>query len=253
MVIFNERKWIEDIIKNRDWMKMGHPRKMIKFLIKYYYPDFKDKKPREFQRFILDEMNAFNYPIERYEEYEYAGYALSTCKKALKGELNTYLRTDDCIGITQGELDIISKAKNNQQKKLLFTLYVLAKLYPYHSGWINYKDSEIFKLANVHLSVQDRDYLINDLYQQGLLQLNHIIGKNGLKVDLVENTPVVMQITLEKAFGNQYLAYIKGDEWSVCSDCGRLFKRSSQQGRPPIYCPKCAYKVKLEQNKSYKS
>jgi len=252
MVIFNERQWVENIIKERDWMSMGNPRKMIKYLVKYHYPNFKEKTAREFQRFILSEMELFNYPIELYEEYEYANYALSTCKKAIKGDFSVYLRSTNGIEITQGEMDIIAQAKTNQQKKLLFTLYVLAKLYPYHSGWVNYKDSEIFRLANVHLSVEERDYLINDLYTQGLLQLNHIVGKGGLKVELVEDSPVVLRVELEKAFGNQYLAYIKGEEWMVCSDCGRLFKRSSIQGRPPKYCPKCAYRTKIEQNRGYK-
>ena len=229
MVIFNERKWVQEIIETKNWKAMGHPKKMIKYLIKYYCPEFKNKTNTEFISHIFSAMDSFGYSVCMYEEWMYAGYIKATCRKAMKGEFNTYLRDMDNISITQAEMDIIAKAANNQQKKLLFTMYVLAKLYPYHSGWVNYKDSEIFKLANLHLTLEERDYLINDLYSAGLLQLNHIVGKSGFKVELQEDSPVALTISTASNFGNQYLAYIKGDEWIICKECGRLIKKHNNR------------------------
>ena len=246
-IVFNEYKWLKDKIENRDYAAMRPVKRTIRNLIKYYYPEFKNKTTKEFQRFILDEMLRFNIDIAEYEEYEFADYTKNMCRKAIKGEFNTVLRDSDTVEITQGELDIIAKAENDRQKKLLFTLYVLAKLSPYHSGWVNYRDSEIFKLANLHLSVKDQDYLIHDLYAQGLLQLNHIIGKSGLKVELVEDSPTGLVLDLEKSFGNQYMAYIKKSQgWTYCHKCGKLIKKKAPNQK---YCDKCNQEAYKEQNK----
>lgn len=249
MIIFNERNRIKNIIEQRDKNAIKSKHGLIKALVKYYYPQFTNKSWKEYQQFIISEMNQFGFDSGEYEEWEYANFIKRTCKNALNGNFDTYLRETDFIEITEAELDIISKAENDKQKKVLFTLYVLAKLYPYHSGWVNYRDSEIFKLANVHLNIEDRDYLIHDLYNLGLLQLNHIVGKSGFKVELAEESPAACKVTREDHFGNQYLLYIKNHEWIMCKNCGRLIKRRSPNQK---YCKKCADQIQKEQINQWK-
>lgn len=249
MIVFNERKRIENIINNRDKKEIKNIYSLIKALIKYYYPQFENKTWREYQSFIISELDKFQFDASEYDEWKYADYIKRICKKALSGDFNIYLREFNYVEITEGEMEIIAKAENNKQKKLLFTLYVLAKLYPYGSGWVNYRDSEIFKLANVHLNIEDRDYLIHDLYTLGLLQLNHIVGKSGLKVELVENSPAACKVTRADHFGNQYMLYEKNHEWIMCERCGRLVKRRSPNQK---YCKKCADQIQKEQINSWK-
>lgn len=249
MITFNEKKRIENIINTRDKKTITNKYSLIKALIKYYYPQFKNKTWKEYQSFIISELDEFQFDAAEYDEWKYADYIKKKCKDALSGDFNTYLRELDRIEITEGELDIISKAKNDKQKKLLFTLYVLAKLYPYGSGWVNYRDSEIFNLANVHLGTEDRDYLIHDLYSSGLLQLNHIIGESGFKVELVKDSPVACVVTREDHFGNQYLLYEKNHEWIMCERCGRLVKKRSPNQK---YCKKCAEIIQKDKISNWK-
>lgn len=243
MIIFNERKRIADIINRRDKKAILNKYTLIRSLIKYYYPQFANRNWKEYYRFILSEMDKFQFDIEEYEEWEYSDFVKRTCKNALNGEFNVNLRNLDYVEITEAEFDIIAKAETNPQKKLLFTLYVLAKLYPYDSGWVNFRDAEIFKLANVHLSIEDRDYLIHDLKEQGLLELNHIVGKSGLRVKLASDSPVALRIERPDHFGNQYLLYLKNHEWMMCERCGRLIRRNNNKQK---YCKYCYKKLNHE-------
>ncbi len=249
MIKFDERKWLKDVIENRNQQAITNNKYLVKYLIKYYYPQFKNKTAVEFKEFIINEMNLFHFDNARYEEWELADYIDRLCKKALKGEFNVYLRELEYVDITQAEMDIIEQAQTNNHKKLLFTLYVLAKLYPYRSGWVNFRDSEIFKLANIHLNFRERHFLVNDLYTQGLLGLNHIIGKVSYKVNLVEDSPAVCRVSREDHFGNQYLLYVKNHEWTMCEKCGRLIKKHSPNQK---YCQKCAQIIQKNQIKQWK-
>ena len=245
MIIFNERKRIENIINTRNKKAISNKYTLIKALIKYYYPQFKDKTWQEYHKFILSEMNLFDFDIAEYEEWEYSEFIKTTCKKALCNKFNIYLRELDYVEITEAELNKISSAENDQQKKVLFTLYVLAKLYPYQSGWVNYKDSEIFKLANVHLSIRERDLLFFRLQKQGLIQLNHIVGQSGVRVELIEDSPVALKIENERCFGNQYIAYVRGGKWMICEKCGRLIQRKNNRQR---FCKQCYTKHHQEKS-----
>ncbi len=253
MVIFNDKKWISEIIESHDCTVFKNVKLLIKYLVKYYYPNFKDKTVKEYHRFILDEMLKFNYPIYQYEEWKYEDFVKKTCKDALDGKFSVFLRDYDSIQITQGEMNIIAKAENDQQKKLLFTLYVLAKLYPYRSGWVNFKESTIFKLANIHLNFKERHFLINDLYRQELLQLNHDISKIGYKVELVEDSPAILSVPNPNGynqpdkFGNQYLGFVRKG-WTICHKCGRLIKKHSPNQK---YCKKCNEEEYKKQNNEH--
>ena len=239
MVIFNERKYVDEMISNhKKDPKMGF-RTFLKYLIKYYYPEYKDKSVKEYTQKILDVVNSFNFESYLYQEYEYYDYIRRTCKKAQKGEFKAELRDFDSICVTKAEMEVIAKGKDDNERKLMFTLYVLAKVYSYHSGWVNYAPSEIFKLANIYISWRDRFLLINSLYEAGLLQLNHIIGKTGYKVELHEDSPAAITIELGQDFGKQYIAATRPG-WGICEECGRLIRKKTNNQR---YCKKCAEEV----------
>ena len=46
------------------------------------------------------------------------------------------------------------------------------------------------------------------------------------------------------------MAFIK-DDFKLCECCGKLIKIKSKDGRPPKYCKKCAYDIKLQKNNEY--
>lgn len=239
MVIFNERKYVEKMISTHTKEAKMSLRSFFRYLVKYYYPEYKDKSAKEYTRKILDVAASFNFESYMYQEYEYYDYVLRMCKRVQKGEIKAELRDIDSISVTKAEMEIIAKGKDDNERKLLFTLYVLAKVYSYHSGWVNYAPSEIFKLANIYISWRDRFLLINSLYEAGLLQLNHIIGKTGYKVELHEDSPAAITIEKGQDFGKQYIAETRSG-WGICEECGRLIRKKTNNQR---YCKKCANNV----------
>lgn len=239
MVIFNEHKYVDEMISTHTKEPKMSFRSFLKYLVKYYFEEYKDKALKEYVQQILETIKDFNFESYIYQEYEYYDYIKRLCKKAQKGEMKAELRNYDSIDITEAEMEIIAKGKDDNERKLLFTLYVLAKVYSYHSGWVNYAPSEIFKLANIYISWKDRFLLINSLYEAGIIQLNHIIGKTGYKVELHEDSPTAITISVGKDLGKQYIAATRPG-WGICQECGRLMKKKSPNQK---YCKKCAEQV----------
>lgn len=235
-IIINEREYVKNIIETRQKPENMSMYKFIKYLIMYYYDQYKDGSATRFQRFILDEIKLFNIDGIFYREFKYANYVLRNCRKMKKGEINHMLRDFDSIDITEQELEIINKAETEKHRKLLFTMYTLAKIAVQPSGWINYKLSEIFKRANINgLNRYDRNLMINDLYSAGLINLNHIVGKEGYKVELHPDSPAAITVYNFTRIGNTYLDKYK-DGWKMCECCGKMFKKKSPAQK---YCKMC--------------
>lgn len=251
MVIFNEKKYVQEIIEKHDKEKRINLNKLIKYIVRYYYEEYKDASIKDYVRKVLDVVNTFNYDEVYYREFMGDKIAKRLCKQAQKGELNCEFREIDSVSVTEAEMKIIEKGKNDRERKLLFTLYVLAKIYGYHSGWVNYPPTEIFRLANITLNYENRFLLIHELYKAGLIQLNHIIGKTGYKVELHEDSPVAITIPNDiydkpDHFGNQYMAFAKGVNWTLCHECGRLIRKHAPNQK---YCRKCAENINKQKTK----
>lgn len=244
MVIFNEKEYIEKIINEHNPLIKHSKKTLINYFVKYYYEEYKDKSLDDYVRVILDTMNSFGFPEIDYREFMFHKDIRKLCKKALKQEINTELRQLEYVEITEAEMTIIAKGNNDRERKLLFTLYVLAKVYRYHSGWVNYPPTEIFKLANISLNFEDRFLLIHKLYKAKLIELNHTIDKDGYKVELHEDSPVAIKVSVNHDFGNQYLAFVR-DGWKICEgeDCMKLIKIHAPNQR---YCKKCYEKIQKE-------
>lgn len=250
MVINNEKKFIENnILADRVCPPRMYMRTLIRYLVRYYYPKFKDKTWQEYVDFIKEDMKKFNFKLYEYREFQYSDYMKRLCKKMLKGEMKE-LREIDEINITQAEMDIIKQCETKQQQKVLFTLYVLAKVYGYDSGWVNFEIPEIFKLANVGMKYQDRLFLLHDIYVAGIIQINHIINKQGFKVQLIPDSPTAITITRFENLGRQYIAATNPD-YVCCERCQKLFKIKSKPngGRPQKYCDDCAEIINREKSK----
>ena len=155
------------------------------------------------------------------------------------------------MNIYQSELDIINKCETNKEKKLLFTLFVLAKINGNNYGWVNNEIKDIFQLANITATIKERASMIYKLYKAGLIGQSQKIDNLSLKVELGQSDEsTVLVIDSFENIGNQYIANFKPG-WKMCECCGKLFKVKSEKDHSSKYCKQCAYKTKLEQNNQY--
>ena len=208
-----------------DDLTMGY---FITLIAKYYYSnDFDSQRLSEIVKTKLLEFDLFNY-----QEYKYHNKIINICNGLYNGEIIIDFKERDYIPIYENEINLINGLKNDRQKKLMFTFFVVAR-YMDCDGWINKKNSkgisEVFKLANVTLTSEKRNELLHELYIGGYISF-------GKKVD---------NLNINQYIGN----FKKGYKQCVC--CGKKIKVKSNKDYSSKYCSKCAYQTKLKQNNIY--
>ena len=249
MIIINEYEYVKQILENRIIPKGVSNKRVLLYIAKYYFDPF--LTVNEMTELIFKTMDEFHLPLELYQEYKYASYVKGICEKLFSKELSSDFRNVEYVNIYQSELDIINRGENDRERKLLFTLFILAKTNGSSSGWINNELKDIFQLANVTATIKERATMVYKLYHAGLISQSHKIDNLSLKVDLgSDDEPVELVVNSFENIGNQYIANFKPG-WKMCECCGKLYKVKSVEGRPGKYCKQCAYIIKLKKNNQY--
>lgn len=246
MYILNEKDCIRTILvskQNTDKLSIGY---LITLIAKYYYSDTPDA---ESLSYIVKEKIA-ELKLEQYQEYKYHNKIMKVCENLFQGETDPRLKERNYIPVYEKELATVRSLKNDRQKKLLFTLFVIAR-YMECNGWINKKDSrglsEVFKLANITLPSDKKNELLHELYCAGHISFSKKIDNLNIRVNLENDGEIAYKVKEFSNIGNQYIGNFKKG-YKQCQCCG---KKIRDTGNKRKYCEKCAYERKLKKNKSY--
>ena len=242
MLIVDERELVESIIASKEKPPKMGMRSFIRYLAMYYYDEYGSLPLASYIGFIQNKIKTFSFPLYVYEESRFYNYLFKTCSKIKSGTMNHKLRDSAPVVITKEEMKIISLAPTEKHRKLLFTLYVLAKKVIPSTGWVNFSLRDIFAFANVYVNQNQKYEMIYDLNQLKLIEVNHIIDKQGYKVNLIEDSPPAIAISDFRSLGNQYLGKTK-DGWIDCEICHRMVKIKSKYDHSRKYCRTCAEEV----------
>ena len=242
MLVLDEKEQIEGIIKTKEKPTRMGTRSLIRYLAMYYHDDFSSLSLEGYISEIQNIVNSFNLPLYVYEESKFYKYVFQVCSKMKGGTMNHELRDSTPVSITEQEIAIISTAPTEKHQKLLFTLYVMAKKVVPSTGWVNFPLRDIFAFANVYVKRDQKYEMIYDLNKLGLIEVNHIIDKQGYKVTLINDSPAAITISDFSSLGNQYLGKYKAG-WIDCQRCHRMVKIKSKYGRSRKYCTSCAEEV----------
>ena len=208
MIIADEKKYIEDILRDGTKPSNMSVKGLIRYVARYYYEKFKEEDLNSYIRYVLDVIGMMQMSLLEYQEYRFADYTRQYCKRLRDGTFPRELREVSEISITEEEMKIINSAVYRKERKVLFTLYALAKIYSPTLGWINCSEADIFKYANVHVTYKEKLQILHSLYNAGLIEINHMIDKSGYHVTLALDSPVVYTTKELNDFGKQYLALI---------------------------------------------
>ena len=247
-IVFNEIEQIENILASKNAENVSI-KQLLMLLVKYTYPNSGELSVKKYKRNIQDKVLTLKMQ-DGYEEYLYDSYIEKLCRNIKNGKLNKELKNITKIDITKKEMNIVKQGITDREKKLLFTLFVLAKSILVPTGWVNYEDNQILQYGNLK-GCRKTDYylMIHKLYKKGLMDFNHKIDSPGLKVELQDDLDnVEICITNFKNFGNQCLSYLKPG-WKMCENCGRMIKVGNNKQK---YCKKCAIEVEAK-NKSIRN
>lgn len=252
MYILNEKDYIRKILssgKKPDDLSIGY---LIILIAKYYYDQ--DRSPEDLIEIVKKRILAFH--IENYQEYKWYNKIKKACENLYESDENSEFRELEYIPIYQKEIDLISTLPNDRQKKFMFTLYTIAR-YMNCGGWINKKDihglSEVFKLANVTITMDKKNEMLHDLYINGYIYFGKKIDNLNIRVDLIENNEdielqnedIAYKVTEFKNIGNQYIGNFKKG-YKQCKCCGKRIKNT---GNRKMYCAKCAEEIDRDKAK----
>ena len=156
---------------------------------------------------IIDIVNTFK--LNYFEEYKY----LSTIRKICRDiclEDKYVLKDLEYVYIYETDMSVIDSLNTIREKKLLFTMYAIAR-YVNYDGWINKKDSksisEVFKMANVTATIKQQNEMLRVLHSYGVIDFCQKIDNRNIKLHFFESSPTcnsVYEITNFTNLGGVY-------------------------------------------------
>lgn len=233
MIILNERIFAENCLRNGQIT--GKPFATIAILAKYYYSLGYRKKDITS---LLIEFLEKNYPRYGDNKLEWNANIEKLAANAGKYTLHEI----DGVWITKSEIETIANIHNRVLERLMFTFLCLAKFAniknPQNNGWVNINDKEIFTLARISCTTQERDIRIGNLYKLGLLEFPKRNDNLSCRVTFIDNESEKMfKVSDFRELGYEYLRY-NGENYINCADCGVLTK--GNKAGTKRYCSSCA-------------
>ena len=245
MLILNEEKYAKDLYdcKNQDV-------KSIMAKIRYVTRYLVHSEQKIDSDVYVKTVNWLKKHHNNFDESSYSNLISDAVKSAHKYPFYII----DSIKITQSELEIISSLDNLRAEKILFVLLCMAKQQSmangFTSGLVKYSITELCKMARVSVPADDREYILYEIVQRGLLGYPKKNNTQCLIVNFMNTDEVVLELNEVDC---QELAYAylnwknDGKGYTKCKHCNRLMKQSKT--KPKKYCEECAKEVQREQKR----
>ena len=239
-IVLNEHEWARDMIESRS---LGaKPFETLSRVAKYYID--KDYSKKEV-RGMLDTFLLQCEPTASLPKWsETLDYAVA---RALKYDAIKI----DGIEITKPEMERIDALEGKQIRRLAFTLLCLAKYWdvvnPQGDHWVNSKDSEIMRMANINTSIKRQSLMYFNLNEAGMVQFSKKVDNTNVRVCFITPGETAMVVTDFRNLGYQYLKY-HGEPYFECQNCGITTKLNDPvKGFKQKYCKECAVEVAMKQ------
>lgn len=200
------------------------------------------------RREIMQELEKF---LLRCDPYASTVLWRQSLEKAANAGMRYKIIQIERIIITEPELKIIRSLKGIQLQRLAFTLLCVAHymiiVRPETDGWVNVRESEIMKMANINTSKKRCNLMYGQLIDLGLLKPSKKISNLNVRVNFIEEGDTALEITDMRNLGNQYMMYL-GKPFFSCKNCGLTVKvpEGASKGKMK-YCPECATKIHIQQ------
>ncbi len=239
-VVLNEHEWAKERIDSRT---LGaRPFETLSRVAKYYIDQ---SYPKKEVRSMLDTFLLQCDPVVSLPKWS------DTLDAALARALKYEAIQIDCVEVTKTEMERIDALEGRQAQRLAFTLLCLAKYWdavnPQCKHWVNNKDSEIMRMANINTSIKRQGLLYHSLSEAGLVQFSKKVDNTSVRVLFISEGETAMMITDFRNLGYQYLKY-HGEPYFECQNCGLTTKYNNPvKGSKQKYCKECAVEVATRQ------
>lgn len=239
-IVLNEHEWAREMIESRS---LGaKPFETLSRVAKYYTDKNYSKKE---VRKMLDTFLLQCEPTASLPKWE------ETLDYAVSRSLKYKAIKIDAIEITKPEMDRIDALEGKQIRRLAFTLLCLAKYWdiinPHGDHWVNSKDSEIMRMANINTSIKRQSLMYFNLNKAGMVQFSKKVDNTNVRVCFISPGETSLVVTDFRNLGYQYLKY-HGEPYFECQNCGVTEKFNDPvKGAKQKYCKECAVQVAMKQ------
>lgn len=239
-IVLNEHEWAENMINAHSLG--GKPFETLSRVARYYldkkYSKIKVRKLLETFIICCDSTAS----IPKWSD---------TIEYAIKRASKTKAVQIDSIQITKPEMDIVDSLEGKQLRRLAFTLLCLSKYWDvvnsHGDHWVNSKDSEIMRMANINTSIERQSAMYYTLKNNNLIRFSKKIDNTNVRVNFITDGDVVINITDFRNLGYQYLKY-HGELYFECQNCGLTLRAKDRTaGRKQKYCKDCATEIHIQQ------
>jgi hypothetical protein len=245
MLILNEEQYAKDLYdgKNQDIKSiMAKIRYITRYLVHSEHKS-DDVVYKDVVQWLKKNHNNF-------DESSYSNLISDAIKSAPKYPFYII----DSIKITQYELETISSLDNLRAEKILFVLLCMAKQQSMANGFTNglvkYSMTDLCKTARVSVPADDREYILYEIVQRGLLGYPKKNNTQCLIVNFMSTDEIVLKLDEMdcKELAYVYLQWKNGGKgYAKCQRCHRLMKQGKT--KPKKYCEDCAKEVQTEQKR----
>ncbi len=246
--IFNEKQYIEDFLNGTQVENKIGLRYIIGLLFRYYtiYKSDEINSRKVKDQILNDIKNNGSFHDNSIQDFELEKIIKSVIAKNKKyykdNGMYKPLKQLEYIPLYKGEFDFIQTLETEQEKKFMFTCYILARFY--NTTWVNSSETEIFKLANITKTSKEKSLFIGKLLREEKIFMSDYITSLALKLKEVkqENDEEVIKVYEMKNLGNLFLAHIRPN-YKQCEECGRLVRIKSKNDGRTKYCVACRKKI----------
>lgn len=240
-IVLNEHEWAKEMISSRSLGKK--PFETLSRVAKYYID--KDYSKKEVRK-MLDTFLIQCEPTASLPKWS------DTIDYALERALKYDAIKIDYIEISKPEMEIIDSLDGKQIRRLAFALLCLAKYWdivnPQGDHWVNSKDYDIMRMANINTSIKRQSLMYHALNAMELIQFSKKVDNTNVRVCFIISGAPVMQVSDFRNLGYQYLRY-HGEPYFECQNCGITTKICNPStGRHQKYCKACAIEIATQQN-----
>ena len=243
MLILNEEKYAQGIYDgSNNEVKSILPK--VRYITRYFINSLGQTDDEVYKNTVVWMREHHN----TFDESYYSNLISDAIKQAHKYPFYNI----ENIKVTKTELDIISSLDNLRAEKVLFVLLCMAKQQSAANGFTNglvkYSITELCKMARISVPADDREYILYNIVQKGLLGYPKKNNTQCLIVNFINDEDEVV-LTLDET-DCQELAYVylnwknDGKGYTRCQRCSKLIKQSKT--KPRKYCEECAKESHLE-------
>ena len=239
MIIFNEYKFAQEML-NRGFKKNMSSAELI-VLAKYfrYIGKNEDQITDDLNIFCAKHFDGFN-PI----------ISCNKIKHVVQNSKKYPLVIPKPVPITQNEIDIIKGLNDYKSEKVIFILLVIAKHLKLNVGitdyYANVKRTEMFTMAKVHTTKDEKNNIINNLDQQtGLIDTQLFGGRSSCSFLITFVDEDGDAIFYVDEFDN-----IIGFYPHYCSECGKEINKKWSNHE---FCNECRTYKNKEIKRNWKS